>query len=305
MMSGSATAPQHRKTGVVRWSGSRGMTLTEILIAVAIGGIVIFGALSVESWLQRTSKRADALAWIYSSRTDISRVINNNQAWQRTVTDGANATVLGCVAAKTPCLGAGGPIRLKDQHGVDVPLLSGPGLPADQGVSKTGETCTGFNAAGNPSCPFRITARWAPLCFDGACRHYQAQVFVDYEFADAGRSGIVMQSNRLNFKVIKNETVATASDACVAAGGTYDSGTGTCAIGMTGECPLSPTTGRVTMVIGFTNSGNKMCGDFNPIRCPLGTSLAELRPDGTVRCEAGCLPGAVTTMMSFGSTKDL
>jgi hypothetical protein len=279
-----------------RLTSRSGFSLTEIVVATGVVMFVILGIVAIESNLSRTLSKARSLDWLHQVRTETWRTVKNNAAWANTLVAPENASTLSCVINKTPCNGAGGLLALKTQDNSTLAFLFGPDTPPGRGLTMAGEKCDTFDPAGNPACPFRFQVRWDPVCIDPTCRQYHVQVSMEGAFEDNDTTGMNINAARFNFSILRDESKASVEDICLSVGGTYDPETATCNTDLAGQCPPN------WLVVGFTDSGGKMCGQFTAFRCPAGQVLTGVSPAGVVTCTQGCDPASGSSSGNFGDT---
>jgi type II secretory pathway pseudopilin PulG len=149
-----------------------GFSLMEVMIAAGTLGIVSAGVMSVNMMGLKGSSNNMITFQADSFRRMLSGLLQNDQAWKRTVDYGPNAT-FACIRNNTDCAGAGGTFAILNAQGT---VIYNPG-PANNGFDINGATCNTFNPAGNDRCPFRTTYAWTAVCPpSGACINPQVSI---------------------------------------------------------------------------------------------------------------------------------
>lgn len=151
---------------------NRGFTLVEMLIAVAIGTVVLLAAVSIVNPLMQMKGHIDKSAGLHMISTYMRECVSNDEAWTNTVQDTANTSMECLRNPSMRCRNrAGGYFRLRGT------LLAPGGGPSDcmtntntlptstLGFMDDGRTCDTFNASiGNDNCPYKFNMYWEARC---------------------------------------------------------------------------------------------------------------------------------------------
>jgi prepilin-type N-terminal cleavage/methylation domain-containing protein len=151
-------------------------TLLEILVALALSGLVVVLALWVLSGVIRTDRQGRQVAAIEEFRGNLVAFLRSDTAWLNTVGDPSNGN-LACLRAGTSCTGATGSFRVWTPAN-PATVFYDP-TAAATGVSPEGAVCQTFNPAsgsGRDECPWRIDLTWLPVCTNAACTLPQVRI---------------------------------------------------------------------------------------------------------------------------------
>lgn len=148
-------------------SNERGMTLLEVTIVAGVAGMIALGLASTMVELGKIQHKINTTYALQSLRHELSSVIQNEDAWKKTVADEANST-LRCVRDGSDCSRyfnqpeSQRPAleKMLDAAGQVLHLRSQP----NSGYSTQGQPCQTFDATqGNDLCPFRYEYSWEPI----------------------------------------------------------------------------------------------------------------------------------------------
>lgn len=152
-----------------------GYSLVEVMVAAAIGIIVLGAAMAMVQPMLRLKNQLDTNSGLYTATMYMRDCISNDDAWKNTVILNGIACLMPN-ATNSPCTsGAGNEISLM---GADLPgvaaTTSAPfclanydtaaSATSNTGFTKEGTVCTGFSATGNDQCPYRMNLVWYALC---------------------------------------------------------------------------------------------------------------------------------------------
>jgi len=174
-----------------------GFSLAELLVSVAIGGVVSLGVSTILARSAQNQGELMELMEMESVRQTLLRNLGHPNAWKNTIAEPANKNANGmlCLTNNTQC--AASTPALSD-IGVPFRLMSGGPAPGTvvydstaaaptNGFTSKGAPCAGFVPtamidpntglpyqnppvySGNSNCPFRFEMRWKPACLAGDC----------------------------------------------------------------------------------------------------------------------------------------
>jgi prepilin-type N-terminal cleavage/methylation domain-containing protein len=179
----------------------RGFSLIELLMAMAISGIVMVGIASISITLTRQQTQSTSALQLGILQNSISQVLNSTQAWNVTVADAGNQSGGGnplynllceynatkyCTSDNTatgtlPSAYSRIPIVKNSSGAVILDTTS-----QNAGFNMQGQSCTTFvpmpgtlnysaYAVGNDQCPFRFEVMWLPNCTSNTTCNGQPQ----------------------------------------------------------------------------------------------------------------------------------
>lgn len=176
-------------------NNSKGFTLIEAVVSVAVLGITIMFALSSINVVVRNKKSTQISTSINSIRQSIISTIKNPQSWNLIVQSNAlmqcllqnqDTTAPDC---STVSITPDWPQLVLMVYNTATPsnLFYDPTNPINGFSLKGIQTCSSYvalPAAGNPDCPLRADVRWRPICpaAPAPCRWPNIEVRVTFEY---------------------------------------------------------------------------------------------------------------------------
>ncbi len=265
----------------------------EVVVATAIGGIILLTLASLLSVTDRTKIKMERLDWLQQLRIEMFRTLSTRRAWENTLAHPAN-TSFACIRNRTSCSGQGSDILLVTTQGQPFDRSANPATPAN-GLDQKGNPCSTFNSTGSPDCPFRYALRWDALCESPSCEQYQVKLTARLLYAPGNAASLAaLNVRQYDFTIFKDESTPSIENLCAAAGGNFDISSGTCILAADASCDFP------FMLVGFTAQGRKMCGQYVPVRCPVDMVLTAVNPNNrTVTCSPAC-DGGVAITLPFG-----
>lgn len=256
---------------------SAGYTLVEALVATAILSATVVGGATMTNSALTLNKKSKLLSNSMILRKKIVETVNNELSWGTTVTNNSSMT---CLLNRTPCPSNGSIQPFSLRTDTNVPLTD-PNS-STLGFSEDLLPCNTFNPSGNSACPFRVELEWKPICsasVSGSCLNPQIEINgrIIYQPEDFSIGGLKLNridSKKFSLNFFRQDAAHTASSACTAINGTFNSNDNTC---------LLPIAQR---------------------ECPDGQIVASISPEGIISCKllfsAQCAPGQV--LMGFDGT---
>ncbi len=147
-----------------------GFTLIEALIAVNLIGLSIYFGSSTIGQITKMKVNAQLYMNVNLAKRNLISILQNNTAWLYTIN--GNGSEFDCLKNITGKLSDPGCEGKSNPAGYPFTIYSDsnaiyydPINSATAGFDNNGEVCNTFDAAnGNPSCPYRATVRWRPVC---------------------------------------------------------------------------------------------------------------------------------------------
>jgi hypothetical protein len=264
-----------------RFNNQRGLSLLEILVAVALSTTVVLGTSSLYINSAKMESGQERQLWLTARRMEFDGIVRSQAGWNSIL---ANNPAMSCFSDGTSCAAVSSPQPLK----LPVDSMALDGAVATLGMTKRGDFCNAFDPVnGNSSCPIGIQLNWVALCDDANCLHAQPQVTIKFRSWDAG-SGLQALSS-YDLVVFKDPKLESLNDVCTAMGGTL---TGiTCSVAsMATACDPSNASGSgATYPLGFDNTGAVICGKPNPGTCAAADVATGFDASGGIQCAPACL----------------
>lgn len=188
----------------------RGFTLIEQIIVLAILGFLIAGTASVLPQILAMQKNSGRLATLNVLRSKVISTLRNSQAFQETLTDGANAGAFVCwTSTPSDCSAIVAPVAFTPVQS-DGSRMFGSYNPRGNpghGFDFDGNFCTGYDAATpNPQCPIRLDLTWLPICPEVAtglpCSRPSLQVQLTFSLSMPEELNFRVDLNQLNSTVL-------------------------------------------------------------------------------------------------------
>ena len=182
---------------------SRGFTLVEQLISIAIIGIVCVFALQVTDAMFRSYSQNSGLERLADLRTNVIALVENDSAWAMTVQN--NSSSFACFASGGGCdpAAAPAPFALYNATG---DLYFDPSS-STSGLTATGAQCSTFSATGTAACPIRPVLTWKPVCPGGgeACTMPNVQIDATFQLSAGAQIPASTNLSRLNFRIVRSQ----------------------------------------------------------------------------------------------------
>ncbi len=263
-------------------NNNRGFSLTEIIIAVAVGAAISLVSYQILNEGYKVETKVNSSIGLLEIKQGVYEAFKNDTSFDRTLTNPANATAFNCINNLVDCAGAGGQINLYDVNNARV---RGTAFVASaEGFTYQGTACNSFSATGNDSCPFQYRIFWSPRCpLAGACINplLKLSAVLVFKPVDTTKSFAI---DVKQFEINYNRTNKKASyiEACAKVGGTMISSTQCQLAHVNQSCPPK------NWVVGFTATGIPICAVVNGFRCPNGQVLLGVDTSGSAVCGPGC-----------------
>jgi len=144
-----------------------GFSLLEVLMTLAIGGIVLLSISRVMVWTAQTQTHAMQVVKLGLLKQNIVQTLKSEGAWRNTINAAKNLPAMACLQPTSV-------VACPPNNPTPFALYDGSGtLIFDATVNTTGLTLNGtpcpagesFDfAGGNDSCPYRFELRWQAVC---------------------------------------------------------------------------------------------------------------------------------------------
>ncbi|MDR3608408.1 MAG: tail fiber domain-containing protein [Oligoflexia bacterium] len=177
-----------------RKAGEAAFTLLEVMVSLALVGVVALFVTSVAKMTAKVQSQATLAATATQIRNNLVNLINNSSAWHNTINDQGDNPSLYCLStttaplpspspSPTPCAVGGGSVvspayqimAVKDSSSGGANYYTYNG--ATSGYTQSGVPCNSFSSSGNDACPLQFTVKWQPVCYSGSSCLYP-QIFV-------------------------------------------------------------------------------------------------------------------------------
>ena len=201
-----------------------GYSLVEVMVAAAIGIIVLGAAMAMVQPMLRLKNQLDTNSGLFTATMYMRDCISNDDAWKNTII----ANGLTCLvpnATTTPCTsGVGSVLSLM---GAPLPGAAASDPPpfclsnydtadgSKTGLTKEGSVCTGYSATGNDQCPYRMNLMWYALCpfpGDTTCTNPLVTVHGDMVYSPGPVGKANPQSTQVNLGKYQINVVRGRSD---------------------------------------------------------------------------------------------
>jgi hypothetical protein len=137
---------------------NRGLTLVEVLMFTAAIVLCFFGFLSTYAYVREIQIREANKFTTETLRANLSSLISDDIAWNKTFNAAQNAATLGCVKAGT--CNSGGAFALLDGTGT---LFFDVANAAKDGFSSEMNPCDFVNGTSDVGCPFSVRLSWSKI----------------------------------------------------------------------------------------------------------------------------------------------
>jgi type II secretory pathway pseudopilin PulG len=283
---------------------SRGMSIAEVLVSLAMVGILAMALASLIQTMSKTQNQNNIVNTIESIRTSIQRSITDGVSWGNTVTNAGNPA-LTCIRNATACnvttviasnatdaqiLAAAGIINIPLlQDGSDNTIVDN--TAATQGFTSAGAPCNTWSAAGNDACPIRFDIRAVLTCAPGllTCRNPMVEVFgiLRYSPLPTNPFRSIINNQRYRVRVARGSGANFKSENLTVVKQAAGGGVGG------GICTVA--TPAVWTTVTFSNI---TINEVQPVAASLQNTNTEVRlPAGTYSCSG------LVTCFSCGSLK--
>lgn len=169
-----------------------GISLIDILIAMAITAIVALGVASTTFYAGRLSRDATMRATMITVRENIFNVLNNYESWTNSVNNDANFS---CAIASTGCVGSPyAQFNLYDASGAIYYNKA-----TTNGFDENGTTCSSATNTPTRTCPIRVNLTWTSICT--TCNPALVRVDVTFQLY---RNGSQQTMGKYAFSMLKN-----------------------------------------------------------------------------------------------------
>jgi prepilin-type N-terminal cleavage/methylation domain-containing protein len=258
----------------------RGFSITEVLAAAAISGMVVLGTSSIFVDSAKVESGQERQFWLAARRMEFQGVIRSQTGWNSIL---ANNSDMSCFAAPTGCAAYTSPQPLKLP--LDTNILDG--TKTTVGMNNKGELCNTFDATnGNPLCPVGIQLHWTALCDDVNCFHAQPKVTIQFQSKDVGHP--LEKLSSYDLIAFKDPKLESLNEVCTAMGGVLVGIT--CSVtSLATACDPSNTLGAgATYPLGFDATGKVLCGKPNPGSCAASDVATGFNANGGIVCAPAC-----------------
>lgn len=260
----------------------KGMSVIEIVVAAAIGSIVI-GGLSVPLMSEmRNRKKIESYYWVSQVRTELVTSLRNKEIFDKAIGLPENDSmacllpkVSGGLGISQDCRGQGGVIRkILNKEGKAI-YDSGT---AQSGFDKGGKFCDTFSET-SEDCPFRYELGWSAICKGvGSC--FNPDVRVEGKLVIASQLASSLDSRLYGFRWVM-PTSEKSNVVCNTSG--IGSGSGeNCNLNIQTSC------GSGSYLVGFQKNGSPICRELGAQACGAGKLLEGFDDSGKVVCGAVC-----------------
>lgn len=164
---------------------NRGFSVVEAAMGTAAIGIIGLIALGINNIMVKSGTSSNIVYQADSFRKKIISTLQNDAAWQNTVNDPTNRTlVTNCLATTTACAnGTGGLLVVRDGGNAPGNIIF-DSTSTTNGFDFKGALCTGFdNVNGNNLCPFHMDITWTAVCPGASCTNPQVQITAALSYA--------------------------------------------------------------------------------------------------------------------------
>jgi prepilin-type N-terminal cleavage/methylation domain-containing protein len=166
-----------------------GMTLIEVMIAVAISSIVVMASLSIGNMTANIQSQNNFSFQADMIRRSITTLILSNQSWANTQT----ANGITCIGTVTGC---GSTVRTLNQiyNATNAQVYD---VSAGHGFNMDGTACTSTT----PPCVLTFTVTMTPICTINTCSPTQVKVDVTAHY-NAPTGGVTFGQHNMVFNEI-------------------------------------------------------------------------------------------------------
>ena len=255
---------------------SKGMSLMEVMLAAAVGGIVVLLSGLVITGHFQAIRQFETLGEIEMQRQILLYSLHDERGWSRTF----EQATFDCIRDSTPCAPGPHQFNILDARGDIAWSPTIAGVPAGFALR------TGQCAWGTEDCPYRFVVVWQPTCGttgSGAnCLHPIIEITGSFQaVASQTASGPALNTDRYAFRLVRSFSPTQVADFCAMAGGTYNAISSTCSYSLTYPgCPANQ------FLVGFDSGNTPVCrllqdiaGTCNPEQLVQG-----FLPNGRVTC---------------------
>lgn len=256
----------------------KGFSLTEILVAIGVSGIVALGTAQIIVQSSKTGSDSEKLFWLSARRLELQSLVKSPDGW--------NAIVDATPSLK--CLDPGGSCAtFTSAQPLNIPINSSTtlnGSSATLGMTNRGDFCDTFNATNtNLDCPVSVKLSWQALCDDASCLHAQPKIKIQFASKEIAKATENLKS--YDVEIFRDPKLETLSEVCSSMGGTLDPATRECKVPqLAGGCPAS-----LPFVTGFDATGKAVCEKAPvPGSCSSSDVAIGFTTTGDIACAPAC-----------------
>lgn len=257
-----------------------GMSLMEVMIAVAISSVVVGGATYIAIEGFKADQKEESIYWLQQRRAEILYAIQSENGWNQIQSLNPNIKCGDPDQSSAACV----PFQTPQNLVLRVGNQTLNGGQTGTGIDAKGNFCTSFQPDGGSSCSVGLDLKWQMVCGSANCVDAQPLITVRFQHASGQQQKLNLSSYDIRF--YKDPKQQSYSEVCASLGGTM-SGV-TCTFTQA-ECDPSNASGAgATYPLGFDAEGKVICGRPQLSQCSSAEVVTGFKSSGDVICSPRC-----------------